>query len=42
MKIEEIRDLSIEELQAKLEELRIELLTAFQKTKPAGLSRPYS
>jgi len=44
MKIEEIRDLSIEELQAKLEELRIELFNLrFQKTKkPAGPSRPYS
>ena len=34
MKIEEIRDLSIEELQAKLEELRIELFNLrFQKAK---------
>ncbi len=34
MKIEGIRDLSIEELQAKLEELRIELFnTGFKKPK---------
>lgn len=40
MKIEEIRDLSIEELQAKLEELRIELFNLrFQKTKNL-LDRP--
>ena len=40
MKIEEIRDLSIEELQAKLEELRIELFNLrFQKAKNL-LDRP--
>jgi large subunit ribosomal protein L29 len=40
MKIEEIRDLSIEEMQAKLEELRIELFNLrFQKTKNL-LDRP--
>jgi len=40
MKIEEIRELGIEELQAKLEELRIELFNLrFQKTKNL-LDRP--
>jgi len=40
MKIEEIRDLIIEELQAKLEELRIELFNLrFQKAKNL-LDRP--
>ncbi len=40
MKIEEIRDLSIEELQAKLEELRIERFNLrLQKTKNL-LDRP--